>query len=85
MDQLGAALPEVVNTPPWRPSIRTGTDDDVVHDHTLAGLLLAGGRRAPTVVTVHGAMNELADVYRRSVRRVARGDLPEPASRALPT
>lgn len=27
---------------------------DVVHDHSLAGPLLARGRRTPTVVTVHG-------------------------------
>lgn len=29
---------------------------DVVHDHTMAGALSAGGRRAPTVVTVHAAL-----------------------------
>ena len=64
VDQLGEALPEVVNTARVAALIGAGTDYDVVHDHTLAGPLLARGRRAPTVVTVHGPMNELADVYR---------------------
>jgi len=64
VDQLGEALPEVVNTARVAALIGAGTDYDVVHDHSLAGPLLARGRRAPTVVTVHGPMNELADVYR---------------------
>ena len=64
VDQLGEALPEVVNSARVAALIGTGTDYDVVHDHTLAGPLLARGRRAPTVVTVHGPMNELADLYR---------------------
>jgi glycosyltransferase involved in cell wall biosynthesis len=64
VDQLGEALPEVVNTARVASLIGAGADYDVVHDHSLAGPLLAHGRRAPTVVTVHGPMNELADVYR---------------------
>ena len=63
-DQLGEALPEVVNAARVSALIGAGTDYDVVHDHSLAGPLLARGRRAPTVVTVHGPMNELDDVYR---------------------
>ena len=63
-DQLGAALPEVVNAARVASLIGPGTDYDVVHDHSLAGPLLARGRRVPTVVTVHGPMNELDDVYR---------------------
>ena len=35
---------------------------DTVHDHTLAGPLLARGRRCPTVLTVHGPVDgELGD------------------------
>jgi glycosyltransferase involved in cell wall biosynthesis len=64
VDQLGEALPEVVNAARVAALIGAGTDYDVVHEHTLAGPLLARGRRAPTLVTVHGPMNELADVYR---------------------
>ena len=63
-DQLGEALPEVVNAARVADLIGAGTDYDVVHEHTLAGPLLARGRRAPTLVTVHGPMNELGDVYR---------------------
>ena len=37
---------------------------DLVHDHTLAGPLTADARRSPTVVTVHGAMDDLSQVYR---------------------
>ena len=64
VDQLGEALPEVVNAARVADLVGTGTDYDVVHDHTLAGPLLARGRRVPTLVTVHGPMKELADVYR---------------------
>ena len=64
VEQLGEALPEVVNTARVAALIGSGTRYDVVHDHSLAGPLLARGRRVPTVVTVHGPMNELADVYR---------------------
>ena len=63
-DQLGQALPEVVNAARVSDLIGAGTDYDLVHDHTLAGPLVARGRRAPTLVTVHGPMDELDDVYR---------------------
>jgi glycosyltransferase involved in cell wall biosynthesis len=37
-----------------------------VHDHSLAGPLVAGGRDAPTVVTVHGPVDsELGEYYRQ--------------------
>jgi glycosyltransferase involved in cell wall biosynthesis len=39
-----------------------GMKIDIVHDHTLAGPLLARGRRQPTVLTVHGPIDgELGD------------------------
>jgi glycosyltransferase involved in cell wall biosynthesis len=38
---------------------------DIVHDHSLAGPLLARGRRAPTVVTVHGPMGGDYGAYLR--------------------
>jgi glycosyltransferase involved in cell wall biosynthesis len=76
-DQLGDALPEVVHAAKISAAIGTGSDFDLVHDHTLAGPLLAPGRLAPTVVTVHGPMDDLADLYRplgRSVALVAISD-----------
>jgi len=52
-DQLGAAVPEVLQA---AASLRAleGLPLDVVHDHSLAGPLVAAGRSAPTVMTVHG-------------------------------
>jgi glycosyltransferase involved in cell wall biosynthesis len=52
-DHLGEPLPEVVHAAQVA-RLLEDLDADVVHDHTLAGPLLARGRVAPTVVTVHG-------------------------------
>jgi glycosyltransferase involved in cell wall biosynthesis len=52
-DQLGEPLPEVVHAAQVA-RLLEDVDADVVHDHTLAGPLLARGRVVPTVVTVHG-------------------------------
>ena len=52
-DHLGEALPEVVHAAQVA-RLLEDLDADVVHDHTVAGPLLARGRAAPTVVTVHG-------------------------------
>lgn len=40
---------------------------DVVHDHCLAGPLLARARRQPTVVTVHGPVTDDFALYYRSL------------------
>jgi glycosyltransferase involved in cell wall biosynthesis len=64
------------------------TGFDLVHDHTLAGLLVAGTRPVPTVATVHGSpvgeLGEYLEAVDRSVALVAvshaqrrlRADLP---------
>jgi glycosyltransferase involved in cell wall biosynthesis len=52
-DHLGESIPEVVHAAQVA-RLLEDLDADVVHDHTLAGPLLARGRVAPTVVTVHG-------------------------------
>lgn len=52
-EQLGEPLPEVVHAAQVA-RLLEDLDADVVHDHTLAGPLLARGRVTPTVVTVHG-------------------------------
>lgn len=49
----------------WRP--------DVVHDHTVTAPLMAPGRSAPTVMTVHGAAD--ADVALWARYAAAQGDL----------
>ena len=51
--RLGEPLPEVVHAAEAG-RILESLDVDVIHDHTLAGPLLARGRLTPTVVTVHG-------------------------------
>lgn len=42
---------------------------DIVHDHSLAGPLVAGVRRQPTVVTVHGPVIEDLELYYRALGR----------------
>ena len=66
---LGGGVAEVVNAARVLAELRLD-GLDLVHDHTLAGPLLAAGRAVPTVVTVHGPVDELADVYRPLGRRV---------------
>ncbi|WP_211244839.1 glycosyltransferase family 4 protein [Intrasporangium oryzae] len=74
--RLGDAVPEVVNAA--RVAQRLACEEvDLVHDHTLAGALLAIGRRTPTVVTVHGPTTDLAELYRplgKAVQLVAISD-----------
>jgi glycosyltransferase involved in cell wall biosynthesis len=51
--QLGQALPELTHTARTNQLIDPG-EYDIVHDHTMAGLLAAASRTVPTVATVHG-------------------------------
>jgi glycosyltransferase involved in cell wall biosynthesis len=70
---LGGSIGEVINAARVLAGLRLDSVD-LVHDHTLAGPLLAASRRVPTVVTVHGPLDELVDVYRplgRTVQLVA--------------
>ena len=62
--RLGEPLPEVLHSAAAA-QVLDGLDVDVVHDHTLAGPLLARGRRMPTVVTMHGPVaDEPGEYYR---------------------
>jgi glycosyltransferase involved in cell wall biosynthesis len=54
--RLGEALPEIVHAAAVS-RVLAGLDVDVVHDHSLAGPLLARGRSTPTVVTMHGPVD----------------------------
>jgi glycosyltransferase involved in cell wall biosynthesis len=54
--RLGEALPEIVYTAAVA-RVLADVEVDVVHDHSLAGPLLARGRRTPTVVTMHGPVD----------------------------
>lgn len=51
--RLGEPVPEVLHAAAAAAAL-DGIELDVVHDHTLAGPLLARGRSVPTVVTAHG-------------------------------
>lgn len=62
-DRLGTPVPEVMQAA-GAAAVLDGLDADVVHDHTLAGPLLARGRAVPTVVTMHGPVDrDLGDYY----------------------
>ncbi len=63
--RLGEPLPEVLHTAAVA-RILASLDVDLVHDHTLAGPLLARGRAVPTVVTMHGPVaDEPGEYYRQ--------------------
>lgn len=65
---LGTPLPEVVLAAEAARVLET-LDLDVVHDHSLAGPLLARSRRVPTVVTMHGPSTGANGDYHRRLGR----------------
>jgi glycosyltransferase involved in cell wall biosynthesis len=75
--KIGASEPEALHAARVAQAL-DGMEVDLVHDHTLAGLLLARGRRVPTVATVHGPVGGDYGTYLRllgqSVRLVAISD-----------
>jgi glycosyltransferase involved in cell wall biosynthesis len=52
-DQIGMAAPEVIHAAATA-RLLEDLDVDIVHDHSVAGPLLARRRTTPTVVTMHG-------------------------------
>lgn len=67
---LGTPMPEVIAAAETARALE-GSDLDVVHDHSLAGPLLARGRTAPTVATLHGpALGMNGDYFERLGRTV---------------
>jgi glycosyltransferase involved in cell wall biosynthesis len=62
--RLGEPLPEVLHAARAARALQN-MKVDVVHDHTLAGPLLAVGRQVPTLVTAHGPVGgEPGEYYR---------------------
>lgn len=55
-DRLGEPMPEIVHAAKVAAILDT-LDVDVIHDHTMAGPLMARGRLTPTVVTAHGPVH----------------------------
>jgi glycosyltransferase involved in cell wall biosynthesis len=69
-DRLGEALPEVIAAAEAG-RVLDGLDLDLIHDHSLAGPLLARGRAVPTVVTMHGPVTgESGDYHARLGRTI---------------
>ena len=65
-----SALPEVIMAADAERAL-AAHDLDIVHDHSLAGPLLASARRVPTVVTMHGPVAGLnGEYYRRLGDRI---------------
>ena len=63
-DRLGEPMPEIVHAAKVAAILET-IDVDVIHDHTMAGPLMARGRLTPTVVTAHGPVQgDAGDYYR---------------------
>lgn len=82
--RLGEPLPEVLHSAAAA-QVLDGLDVDVVHDHTLAGPLLARGRRMPTVVTMHGPVaDEPGEYYRLLARTVDLVAISQAQRRAAP-
>jgi glycosyltransferase involved in cell wall biosynthesis len=77
IERIGEAGPEVIHAARVADALDR-IEVDIVHDHSFAGPLLARGRSAPTVVTVHGPLDgELNTYFRllgRSVHLVAISD-----------
>ncbi len=65
-DRLGETMPELVHAAKVA-SILDTLDADVIHDHTMAGPLMARGRLTPTVVTAHGPVHGDPGEYYRAL------------------
>ena len=84
-EQLGSSpMPEVIHAAEAAEAIE-GLDLDLVHDHSLAGPLLARGRDIPTLATMHGpARGDNGDYFARlgatvdlvSISRAQRASAP---------
>jgi len=73
-DRMGQLMPELLHVARVARALER-LEPDVIHDHTLAGLLTAQSRRAPTVATMHapmtGEVGELATSVAPPVHLVA--------------
>jgi glycosyltransferase involved in cell wall biosynthesis len=82
--RIGMAVPELRHALAAYDAL---DDCDVIHDHTLAGPLLAAGRGAPApvVTTVHGPLvPELSELYMACADRVSVIAISEAQRRAAP-
>jgi len=86
-DRLGEPMPEIVHAAKVAAILDT-LEVDVLHDHTMAGPLMARGRLTPTVVTAHGPVRgDSGDFYRAlgdTVQLVAISDAQRSTGPDLP-
>jgi glycosyltransferase involved in cell wall biosynthesis len=86
-DRLGEPMPEIVHAAKVASILDTLTVD-VIHDHTMAGPLMARGRLTPTVVTAHGpVLGDPGDYYRAlgdTIQLVAISDAQQATAPDLP-
>jgi glycosyltransferase involved in cell wall biosynthesis len=68
-DRIGEPMPELLHAAKVA-GILDALTVDVIHDHTLAGPLTAGGRLAPTIMTVHGSVRGDRGDFYRALRRL---------------
>lgn len=61
-ENIAMALPEAHHTARVQ-QILDNEEFDVIHDHTIAGPMMAPYRKAPTVTTVHRPVSEVGDFY----------------------
>ena len=82
--RLGEPMPEVLHAA-RAGQVLADLDIDLVHDHTLAGPLLAHGRSFPTIVTAHGPVaGEHGDYYRALADRIGLVAISEAQRRVSP-
>jgi glycosyltransferase involved in cell wall biosynthesis len=85
--RLGEAFPEVVHAA-YAADVLADLDLDLVHDHSLAGALLARGRTTPTLVTMHGPgsgdYGRIVRLLGSTIRLVAISDAQRAMSPGLP-
>ncbi len=82
--RIGEPMPELVHAAAAG-RILSELDVNIVHDHSLAGPLLAIGRDVPTVVTVHGPVHgEPGEYYRQLGNSVQLAAISDAQRRTAP-
>jgi len=86
-DRMGQLMPEVLHIARVALELER-LEVDIIHDHTVAGLLTARSRRVPTVATMHapmdGEMGELVPAVAPPVHLVAISDNQRSQAPGLP-
>ncbi|WP_353509596.1 glycosyltransferase family 4 protein [Intrasporangium sp.] len=65
-DRMGQLMPEIVHVATLEPALARESFD-VIHDNTVAGLLVARSRRAPTIATMHSPMDDEMGIVAEAV------------------